>query len=96
MGRNDKLLERIRKSPHDVPFDDVVKLCEEHFGEPRQRGGSHVIFKTPWPGDPRVNVQKGKNGKAKDYQVRQVIDAIDKLKRDGKTPDEDGNEDDKG
>jgi hypothetical protein len=51
----------------------------EHIGEPRQSGSSHVIFKTPWPGDPRVNIQNDK-GKAKAYQVRQVLSAIEKLK----------------
>ena len=49
-----------------------------YFGEPRQRGSSHAVFKTPWPGDPRVNIQSG-NGKAKAYQVRQVLLAIAKL-----------------
>jgi hypothetical protein len=37
------------------------------------------LFKTPWPGDPRVNIQEEK-GKAKAYQVRQVLAAIDKPK----------------
>jgi hypothetical protein len=69
----------MRETPHDVPFDDVVRICEQHFGTPRQRSGSHVVFKTPWQGDPRVNVQKGKNGRAKSYQVRQVLGAIDRL-----------------
>lgn len=31
----------------------------------------------PWPGDPRVNILNDK-GKAKAYQVRQVLKAIDK------------------
>jgi hypothetical protein len=31
---------------------------------------------TPWHGDPRVNIQRGKDGNAKAYQVRQVLDAI--------------------
>lgn len=43
----------------------------------RQTGSSHAVFKTPWPGDPRVNSQNDK-GKAKAYQVRQVLRAIDK------------------
>ncbi|MEO7760863.1 MAG: toxin HicA, partial [Casimicrobiaceae bacterium] len=34
--------------------------------------------KSPWPGDPRVNIQ-GAKGKAKPYQVRQILQAIDKL-----------------
>jgi len=32
----------------------------------------------PWLGDPRVNIQNSK-GKAKSYQVRQVLKAIEKL-----------------
>jgi hypothetical protein len=48
---------------------------------PRQQGTSHCVYKTPWSGDPRVNIQEGKGGKAKDYQVRQVIQAIDKMER---------------
>jgi hypothetical protein len=48
------------------------------FGDPRQDGTSHAVFKTPWIGDPRINIQDAK-GKAKPYQVRQVLLAIDKL-----------------
>ncbi|HRJ89834.1 MAG TPA: hypothetical protein PLN05_11425 [Pyrinomonadaceae bacterium] len=42
--------------------------------------GSHHIFKMPWPGDPRLNIQSDK-GKAKPYQVEQVIAALNKLDR---------------
>ena len=60
-------------------FSDLLKVCEEYFGAPCQSGTSHAVFKTPWPGDPRVNIQNDK-GKAKAYQVRQVLLAIAKLK----------------
>jgi len=53
-------------------------VCEIHFGKPRQTGSSHLVFKTPWIGDPRINIQD-QQGKAKAYQVRQVLLAIDKL-----------------
>ena len=56
---------------------DLAKVCEHYFGPPRTSGGSHAVFKTPWPGDPRVNIQND-HGKAKPYQVRQVLAAIDK------------------
>ena len=36
------------------------------------------MFKMPWQGDPRINIQDA-SGKAKPYQVRQVLQAIDKL-----------------
>ena len=79
MATIDKLLTAIRKNPQNVRFQDLVKLCEHYFGEPRQRGTSHQVYKTPWPGDPRVNIQAGKGGKAKLYQVKQVLAAIAKL-----------------
>jgi hypothetical protein len=43
-----------------------------------QGTGSHLIYKTPWQGDPRINVQNHK-GKAKAYQVKQVLLALEKL-----------------
>lgn len=57
---------------------NLKRVCDHHFGEPRNRGSSHFIYKTPWPGDPRVNIQN-KGGAAKPYQVRQVLSAIDHL-----------------
>lgn len=68
----------MRQSPTSVRFDDLVRVCREYFGEPRQSGTSHQVYATPWPGDPRVNIQN-KGGQAKPYQVRQVLEAIDKL-----------------
>ena len=44
----------------------------------RSSGSSHAVFKTPWTGDPRVNIQSG-HGKAKECQVCQVLAAIRKL-----------------
>jgi hypothetical protein len=73
------ILNRMRNNPADVRFEDAAKVGEHYFGPPRQHGSSHRIYKTPWPGDPRVNLQRGKNGKAKPYQVRQVVQAIDRL-----------------
>jgi len=70
-------VEQMKGNPKDVQFDDLCKVCEYHFGESRTRG-SHRIYKTPWQGDPRINIQDD-NGKAKAYQVRQVLQAINKL-----------------
>jgi hypothetical protein len=74
-----KLLEKMHVEPANVSFSDLKKVCIAYFGKPRQDGSSHAIFKTPWPGDPRINIQNAK-GKAKPYQVRQVLQAIEKLK----------------
>ncbi|TNF68994.1 MAG: toxin HicA [Gammaproteobacteria bacterium] len=73
-----KVLLQMKNNPNNVRFNDLVKVCAEYFGEPRQSGSSHMIFKTPWVGDPRINIQNA-NGKAKAYQVKQVLLAIKKL-----------------
>lgn len=62
-----------------VRFTRLLKICEQFFGNYRV-SGSHHIFKTPWQGDPRINLQKGKDKNAKPYQVRQVLNSLRKLK----------------
>jgi hypothetical protein len=79
VGKTAKILEQMRRSPQNIRFDDLAKVCADHFGEPRQEGTSHKVCKTPWQVDPRVNIQRGKDGNAKASQVRQVLDAIAKL-----------------
>ena len=79
MSSVQKILKQLREEPTNVRFADLRKVCESFFGQPRQSGTSHLVFKMPWQGDPRINIQDA-NGKAKPYQVRQVLQAIDKLK----------------
>ncbi len=79
MASTQKIIDQMQREPANVRFNDLYKVCEEHFGKARQSGSSHAIFKTPWLGDPRVNIQND-HGKAKAYQVRQVLEAITKLK----------------
>jgi hypothetical protein len=74
----DKVLRQMRAEPAAVRFADLQRVCEHFFGRPRQNGSSHAIYKTPWPRDPRVNIQNDK-GMAKAYQVRQVLRAIERL-----------------
>lgn len=73
----DEALEEL-KSEKNVKFKDLLKICEKFFGEPRING-SHHVFKTPWSGNPRINIQKD-GPKAKNYQVKQVREALEKLK----------------
>ena len=74
-------LAQIRSNSNDVRFDDLCKVCDFYFGKARQDGSSHRVYKTPWQGDPRVNIQNHK-GKAKVYQVKQVLKAIKRLEVD--------------
>lgn len=72
------ILNQMRENPKGIRFNDLCKVCDSYFGQARQSGSSHRVYKTPWRGDPRVNIQNAK-GKAKPYQVRQVLQAIERL-----------------
>jgi hypothetical protein len=78
MAKISDIIERMKQNPKDVRFSDLCKVCEFYFGEARQEGSSNRIYKTPWQGNPRVNIQDNK-GKAKAYQVKQVLKAIERL-----------------
>ncbi len=78
MSKIKEIISQIKRNPKGVRFSDLCKMCDFYFGEPRQKGSSHRIYKTPWQGDPRVNIQNHK-GMAKAYQVKQVLKAIERL-----------------
>jgi hypothetical protein len=78
MAKVDEILKQIKANPKNVRFADLCNICEHYFGSPRQSGSSHKVYKTPWQGDPRVNIQNYK-GKAKAYQVKQVLKAIERM-----------------
>lgn len=71
-------LDRMRRNPRDVRFSDLSRVCDAHFGAARSTATSHRVYRTPWPGEPRVNIQNRK-GRAKPYQVRQVLEAVEKI-----------------
>jgi hypothetical protein len=77
----EKIIAHMRNNASGVRFDDVKLVCERYFGQPRING-SHHYYKMPWRGDPRVCIQE-KNGKGKAYQVKQVLEAIDKINKEG-------------
>ena len=78
MNKSDDVVKGMKANPKGVRFIDLCNVCETYFGKARQSGTSHRIYRTPWSGDPRINIQNFK-GKAKSYQVKQVLKAIDRL-----------------
>jgi hypothetical protein len=78
----------VRAGWSDVISDHAIGSCQPQRTEFRRSAGNldeyeqmtsmFVVFKMPWPGDPRVNIQN-KGGKAKPYQVKQVLTAVKKL-----------------
>lgn len=84
MGQSiEELLAELRANPANVRFADLCRVATHFFGKPRNKGSSHNIWKMPWAGDPRINLQDA-GGKAKPYQVRQVLQAIGRLSEEKK------------
>jgi hypothetical protein len=72
------ILAQMLNNPKGIRFNDLCRVCDYYFGAPRQRGTSHRVYKMPWQGDPRVNIQNEK-GMATGYQVKQVLKAVERL-----------------
>jgi len=69
------LKAQMANNPKGVRYRDLCKVCDAWFGKPRHAASSHRVYRTPWASDPRINIQNH-SGKAKTYQVRQVLKAI--------------------
>jgi hypothetical protein len=78
MAKIKEILLQMKRNPRGVRYNELCKVCDSYFGKARQSSSSHRIYKTPWQGDPRINIQNYK-GNAKAYQVKQVLMAIEKL-----------------
>ncbi len=72
------IVAKMRRAPASVRFADLCKVCEHYFGPAARQRGSHLQYRTPWQGEPRVNIQDD-HGRTKPYQVRQVLRAIERL-----------------
>ena len=70
-----KILDAVKRNPSGIRFTDLVKLVEAAGFTFRRQAGSHRIYSRP--GCPNINIQPAKAGKAKPYQVRQVLAIID-------------------
>jgi len=79
MADVDPIVHKMKENPKGIRFSDLCRVCDYYFGDARQQNSSHRVYKTPWIGDPRVNIQKDKNNMAKAYQVKQVLKAIVKM-----------------
>lgn len=86
MKRIGDILHGMQKNPKGVRFKDLCQVCDHYFGTARQHSSSHRIYRMPWKGDPRVNIQNDK-GMAKAYQVKQVLKAIERLQYENTTKD---------
>lgn len=85
MALDRKLLEKARRNPAGLRFDEALRLARQlGVSEPRIRGSHHVmthpiaervreIFPRP------LNLQRAPDGAAKGYQVRQMLQIAEAL-----------------
>ena len=64
MARITEIVAEMRRNPKGIRFSDLCNVCNFYFGEPRQSGSSHHVYKTPWQGDP-VSTSKMIRGQRK-------------------------------
>ena len=78
MSRVEKLCMRVASSPANTRFEDLVRLAEA-VGFVRDRiSGSHRFLRHPDYPREVLNLQ-AEHGRAKQYQVAQLLDLIDRL-----------------
>jgi hypothetical protein len=86
MAVDAKLLEKAQNSPQSLRFEEAVKLAEQLGWEEIGGSGSHKVFRHPDAKTikdqfPRpLNLQEGENGKAKAYQVEQLLKMVTAMK----------------
>jgi hypothetical protein len=71
-----KLYEKARETPGGLRFTELQTLCEGIGMRLDRVKGSHFIYRN---GEPffLLSVQKTADGKAKAYQVRELLDIIE-------------------
>lgn len=80
MAIDGQLLARARRNPGGLAFAEAVTLAKQLGWQEVRIRGSHHIFHHPLAPNIKdhypqpLNLQEGKDGKAKAYQVRQMID----------------------
>jgi hypothetical protein len=70
-----KLLDEARNNPKGVRFEDACKLAECFGFTERGGAGSHRVYKRK--GFMTLLVFQSKKGMAKEYQVKQLLEAIE-------------------
>lgn len=80
MTRRAKLLDAVRNNPRDVRFADLLTLLTGAGFVRVRQSGSHAIYQHPTHPTELIDLQPGNAGKAKPYQVRQVLDVLDRCK----------------
>ncbi len=81
MDKCQKLLQKARRSPQNLRFDELCRLAECYGWVLIRQSGSHRLYENVRlaPEDRRMMNFQSDNGKAKPYQVKQLLTAIENL-----------------
>jgi hypothetical protein len=71
-----KLLEKARNNPAGLRFKELQRLCEVVGMKLARVKGSHFIYIHENPTF-AISLQEMRDGKAKSFQVKQLLDKID-------------------
>lgn len=85
MSKCSKAEEKARSSSSNLAFSDLCRLAECYGFVFRRQVGSHRIYTHPLHPEARMNFQDDR-GKAKPYQVQQLLDWIDARAADPEAP----------
>lgn len=75
MGKIEKLIQKAFNSPQNLRFTELQKLCCYFGMELRNSEGSHFVYRRKKPPIFTISIQDD-NGKAKEYQVNQLLDKV--------------------
>lgn len=78
MSKKEKWDLKIRNNQSGIVFEEVLQWLYDNGFVLMRVSGSHHILRHPETRT-KVNFQPDKNGKAKEYQVKQAIRAIDNI-----------------
>ena len=79
MAVDAKLLEKARRAPHLLRFEDAVRLGRQLGFEKVRQVRGHRVFRHPLFSP--LNLQLGQDGRAKAWQVRRMLVAARSVPR---------------
>jgi len=78
VSKTGKLLDKTRRTPGGLPFDETL-LARSEWAFDHQTGSHEIWYSS---GRRRLSIQPADNGKAKAYQVRQFMKLLEEEESD--------------
>lgn len=72
-----KIWQALLEGSRNIRFDDLIRLAEAFGFELKRVAGSHHILAHPAMAE-LLNLQPGSDGKAKPYQIKQLVALVER------------------